>query len=87
MRRIGGLSAHPLGIRHVRPTLHQLTIRLLSEPYVVWYWAEMLLPHKTWEAEESSDRRDQVGGVCGLRFRSGSGASTSTGRDTPPKWC
>ncbi|MFB6534869.1 hypothetical protein ACFCY8_18110 [Streptomyces noursei] len=68
--KIGGVSAHPLGIHHVRPQAQRLTIRLLAEPGVIRYWAEMLLPR---DNIECADPRDRVGGVCGLRSRTGNG--------------
>ncbi|MFI0742670.1 hypothetical protein ACH4PU_32005 [Streptomyces sp. NPDC021100] len=70
--KIGGRSAHPLGIVRLRPEEEQLTLRLLSEPYVIRHWAEALLPRAV--EEDLSDPRDGVSGVPGLRWcREGGG--------------
>ncbi|AUG82217.1 hypothetical protein CFP65_7648 [Kitasatospora sp. MMS16-BH015] len=63
--KIGGLSAHPNGIRQVRPVPGRLDIRLLNEPYVVRYRAEHLLPTRSGDHDDHP--LDQVTGVPGLR--------------------
>ncbi|MBH1934534.1 hypothetical protein I5Q34_09575 [Streptomyces sp. AV19] len=65
--RLGGRAAHPLGIVRLRPEPDRLTVRLLGEPYVIWHWAEFLLPRTSGEAP--SDPRDAITGVPGLRWR------------------
>ncbi|MEV2236112.1 hypothetical protein AB0H69_47250 [Streptomyces phaeochromogenes] len=65
--KIGGVSQDPLGIVSVRPEPDLLRIRLLDEPYVIRYWADVLLPRSV--ADDSSDPRDRISGVCGLRYR------------------
>lgn len=69
--RLGGLSAHPLDIVSVRPEPHQLTIRLLDEPYVIRHWAEFLLPRTC--GEDGDDPHDRITGVAGLGYRRGAG--------------
>jgi hypothetical protein len=70
--KMGGLSAHPLGIIRVRPEQDHMVIRLLDEPYVIRYWADALLPSRAWD-HESADPRDNVFGVYGLRWKPASG--------------
>ncbi|MFE5885505.1 hypothetical protein [Streptomyces hydrogenans] len=65
--KLGSSSAHPLGIVQVQPEKDQLTLRLLDEPYIIYYWAEFLLPRLT--GEESDHPQDRVSGVAGLRYR------------------
>ncbi|MER6734670.1 hypothetical protein [Streptomyces puniciscabiei] len=62
---MGGLSAHPLGIIRLRPEPDRLTIQLLNAPYVIWYWAEYLLPRLN---SGKGDPRDCITGVPGLRY-------------------
>ncbi|MBO1332560.1 hypothetical protein [Streptomyces sp. VRA16 Mangrove soil] len=63
---MGGFSVHPMGIVRLRPRPDQLTIQLLHEPYVVWYWADLLLPRIN---DEAGHPRDRVSGIPGLRWR------------------
>ncbi|MFD0381428.1 hypothetical protein ACFQ2B_00350 [Streptomyces stramineus] len=65
--KLGGRSAHPLGIVRLRPEEEQLTLRLLDEPCVIWHWTEYLLPRTGYESP--SDPRDAISGVPGLRWR------------------
>ncbi|MFF2518877.1 hypothetical protein [Streptomyces sp. NPDC058086] len=65
--KIGGVSRDPLGIVSVRPEPELLGIRMLAEPYVIRYWADMLLPRSV--ADDSSDPHNRVSGVAGLRYR------------------
>ncbi|MFE9427740.1 hypothetical protein ACFYNO_32805 [Kitasatospora sp. NPDC006697] len=71
--KMGGLSAHPLGIMKVSPEPERLTVRLLDEPYVVRHWAERLLPQQADELTGDRDPRDCIHGVPGLRSRVGAG--------------
>jgi hypothetical protein len=65
--KIGGLSEHPLGIVQVRPEEDQLTLRIVSEPCIVHYWAEFLLPRLNEDGPVSPE--DRILGVAGLRYR------------------
>ncbi|KUL23313.1 hypothetical protein ADL12_40325 [Streptomyces regalis] len=69
--KMGGLSKHPWGIEKLVPRADQLNVDLLNEPYVVSYWAEMLLPRLV---DDVCDVRDAISGVGGLRYRSSSSA-------------
>jgi hypothetical protein len=64
--KIGGVSQDPMGIVSVRPEPELLGIRMLAEPYVIRYWADMLLPRSV--ADDSSDPHNHVSGVAGLRY-------------------
>lgn len=46
----------------------QLVLRLASEPYVIYYWAEFLLPRLN-DYDEFSSPQDWIIGVPGLRYR------------------
>lgn len=75
--KIGGVSEHPVGIVQVRPDEDQLTLRLANEPYVVYYWAEFLLPRLI-DYDEFSDPQDRIISVPGLRYRKRRAASACT---------
>jgi hypothetical protein len=79
---IGGLSKHPMGIVSLRPDPGRLTLRLLHEPYVIAFWAQLLLPIVD-DSSAFSDARDAVTGVPGLRFYLSSHAVHLTRPGTP----
>ncbi|MEV5880517.1 hypothetical protein AB0L75_41345 [Streptomyces sp. NPDC052101] len=64
--QMGGLFAHPIGIVRLHPEPGQATNQLFNAPYIIWYWAEALLPRLTGEIGEP---RDGITGVPGLRYR------------------
>lgn len=65
LRGLGSMSPHPLGILQTRPDPERLALQLLAEPYVVRYWADLLVP---WVDEADEDPRDAVSGAAGLRW-------------------